>query len=97
MSNFQDMPNPYALNSDPLPWIRSTALPVMVAETRPVQPYWCLQPEYEPRSEFVSAHEVLQGRFPNYSPHNLKQEHDFCLRILVSEKPEVPDFDFGRW
>jgi hypothetical protein len=69
----------------------------MVTETCPSQPSWHLQPWYEPRSQFVSAQEVLQGRFPDYSPQNLEQEHKFHLGIPVSEEPELPELDFGQW
>ena len=96
-SHFRDMPNPYALASDPGPRIYPTVLPVMVTETPPLQPSWRLQPRYEPRSQFVSAQEVLQGRFPGYSPRNLEQEHNFHLGIPVTEEPELPELDFGQW
>jgi hypothetical protein len=46
---------------------------------------------------FVLAQEVLQGCFPNYTPQNLEQEHNFCLRIPVTEEAELWELIFGQW
>jgi hypothetical protein len=73
-------------------------IPAMVTAQRPLQPTsWNLQPHYEARHDFVSAQEVLQGRFPGCMPRNLVQEHDFCLEIPTSNQPELPELDFGQW
>jgi hypothetical protein len=94
MSHFQDMPNLYALAGNAAPRIGPTDVPAMVVAT---QPSWGLQPWYEPRREFVLAQEVLQGCFGDYTPQNLEQEHNICLRIPITKEPELPDLDFGQW
>jgi hypothetical protein len=44
----------------------------------------------------VSALKVLEGRYPDCSPQNLAQEHDFELGIPTFEEPELPDLDYGQ-
>lgn len=96
-SHFRDMPNPYAFPSS-LPSIQEARpIPVMVTAPRPVQPSWQLQPRYEPRDEFVSAQEVLEGRFPDYVPRNLGRESSFQFGNPTFDEPELPDLDFGQW
>jgi hypothetical protein len=58
---------------------------------------WCLQPWYKLSHKFVPAQEVLQGCSSNYSPQNLKQEHNFSLVIPVSEELQLLLLDFGQW
>jgi hypothetical protein len=107
MSHFQDMPNPHAFPSNPPPRtlpapipVMATApalIPAMVTAPHHSQSSLHLHPRYEPRRDFVSAQEALHGYFPNYTPQNLVQEHDFHLGIQISKEPELPDFDFGQW
>jgi hypothetical protein len=97
MSHFQDMPNPYALASNPPPRTLPTPIPVMVVAPPPFQPSWHLHPCYEPRRDFVLAQEVMHGCFPDYMPQNLVQEHNFCLEFPTSKEAELPDLDFGQW
>ena len=98
-SHFQDMPNPYALASDPPPRTRPASIPALVTAPRPVQPSWGVrQSHYEQqRPEYDSAPEVLQGRFPHFEPRNLALEDRFRLGIPYSEEPEMPDLDYGQW
>ncbi len=72
-------------------------IPVMVTAQRASLPASTLQPHHDPRRGSLSAQEVLQGRFPDYAPRNLEQEHNFRLGIPTSEEPEFPDLDFGQW
>jgi hypothetical protein len=95
-SHFQDMPNPFALPGDP-PYVPPPVVPTMAAAKRPPQPSWQLQPRYEPAQlRFVSALEVLGGRYPDCPPRNLAQEHDFELGISTFEEPELPELDYGQ-
>jgi hypothetical protein len=81
-SHFRDMPNPYALPGNPL-HVVPPVIPAMLTATRPSQPSWRLQPRYEPQLEFVSALEVLEGRYPDCTPQNLAQEHNFELSVTL--------------
>ncbi len=50
----------------------------------------------EPQLEFVPALEVLEGRYPVFSPWNLAHEHHFELGIPTFEEPELPELDYGQ-
>jgi len=95
-SHFQDMPNPYALPTDPPPRTQLITIPALVTAPRPSQVSWHLQPRYQDANESVPQ-EVSQGLFPQFTPRNLEQEHRFRLGFPISEEPELPDLDFGQW